>query len=216
MPPTTQLSSLCATVSPLADTQPLRWPLDAETFVFWGGDVREVNQHAGVPPQRYALDLCMAAPDGRTHGGDGKRNEDYLVYGRPVLAAGAGTVRVVVGGVPDNEPGEMNEVMAAGNTVIVEQAPSEYAHYAHLKPGSLRVRVGQRVRAGEKLGLVGNSGNSSEPHLHFHVQDAARMGRGLGVAPVFGGVLVTRGGQSSSPERYRPIRGDRVRPHPVR
>ncbi len=77
-----------------------RWPLDRTTLVFWGGPDRDTNTHANNPRQRRAMDLDVVAPDGQTHKGDGRRNEDYASYGAEVLAAAAGRVVVVVDGFP--------------------------------------------------------------------------------------------------------------------
>jgi murein DD-endopeptidase MepM/ murein hydrolase activator NlpD len=77
--------------------------------------------------------------------------------------------------VPNTPPGTFPENIpieeADGNHVVLDLGDGRYALFAHLKPGSVRVRVGETVRRGQVLGLVGTSGNSSEPHLHFHVMD---------------------------------------------
>src|SRR5262249_44580608 len=81
-------------------------------------------------------------------------------------------------GIPQNIPGATSRAVpitletVAGNHVILDLGQGRYAFYAHLQPGSLRVKVGDQVRRGQVLGLVGNSGNSTEPHLHFHISDA--------------------------------------------
>jgi murein DD-endopeptidase MepM/ murein hydrolase activator NlpD len=80
-------------------------------------------------------------------------------------------------GIPENVPGPTSRAVPitletiGGNYVILDIGGGQYAFYAHLQPGSLRVGVGDRVRRGEVIGLVGNSGNSTEPHLHFHIGD---------------------------------------------
>ncbi len=152
---------------------PMQLPFRGEWYVFWGGDNEKVNYHVAARGQRRAADLIIKGADDRSHKESGRRNEDYFVYGKPILAAAAGTVVTAIEGVPDNEPGSMNPLCAVGNCLIIDQGSNEYAVYAHLKPGSLRVHGGDKVRQGQALGLCGNSGNSSEPHLHFHVQDKA-------------------------------------------
>lgn len=192
---------------------PLGWPIgngkQGDTFVFWGGASKEDNTvHVDNARQRRALDLCaMDGSTGKTHSGDGSKNSDYFIYGAPVIAAAAGTVHVVIDGVPDNAPSQMNRDVVPGNLVVIDHGNGEYAHYAHLVPGSMRVKVGQRVTAGDTLGLVGNSGNSSEPHLHFHVQDNARIDHGAGVDIVFNNVIV----DGKARDNHAPKRGERIR-----
>jgi murein DD-endopeptidase MepM/ murein hydrolase activator NlpD len=80
--------------------------------------------------------------------------------------------------IPENVPGVTSRAVpitletVGGNHVIIDIGGGYYAFYAHLRPGSIRVKVGDRVKRGQVVGLVGNSGNSTEPHLHFHVSDA--------------------------------------------
>lgn len=153
-----------------------RVPFDGTWWVFWGGETELHNYHAATPSQRYAYDLVIWK-DGATFSGDGSRNEDYWAWGQPVLAPASGTVVDVVTGVSDLEPnlplqerGAANN--PAGNHVVIETAENEYLFVAHMQQGSVQVEVGDEVQAGDQLGLTGNSGNSSEPHIHVHVQDS--------------------------------------------
>ncbi len=162
---------------------PLRLPFaagDAWT-VFWGGREIEQNYHAAYLDQRFAYDFLMAR-DGTTHAGEGARNEDYFCFDRPVVAPGAGVVVAAGDGVPDNVPGEMNPRQPLGNHVVIDHGNGEFSFLAHFRRGTVAVEEGQRVEAGAPLGRCGNSGNSSEPHLHYHLQDAPEFqqgGRGL-------------------------------------
>jgi murein DD-endopeptidase MepM/ murein hydrolase activator NlpD len=101
----------------------------------------------------------------------------YAIYGKDALAVADATVASVVDGLPEQTPGKFPENIpieqADGNSVILDLGAGRFALYAHLQPGSLRVRKGDRVRRGQVLGLVGNSGNSVAPHLHFHVMDGS-------------------------------------------
>ncbi|MFN8132599.1 MAG: M23 family metallopeptidase [Solirubrobacteraceae bacterium] len=123
--------------------------------------------------QRFAIDFSARLDaSGRTHTGPSNRNASYFNYGQPLLAVAAGTVITAVDGLPDQIPNENRPVSLAkadGNHVILRLAPGVYAGYAHLEPGSLRVRRGDRVRPGQVLGRLGNSGNTSGPHLHFQL-----------------------------------------------
>ncbi len=156
---------------------PLRLPFDGVVTVFWGGARVELNQRVNHKSQRRAADLLVLGDDGKSVTGDGKKNADSRIYGMPVLATAAGKVVTVIDGIPDPEPGKMNAYMAFGNTVVIEHQPRLFSTYAHLQPWKVRVKVGQTVKAGDVLGLVGNSGNSSEAHLHFQLQDGPLIGR---------------------------------------
>lgn len=140
-------------------------------------------------PERYAIDWVVTDDAGRRAVGPVDRNESYLAYGREVLAAADGTVVAVRDGFPDqtppfDPPGQTTQT-AAGNYIMQDIGGGRFAFYAHLVPGSLRVAVGQEVRRGEVIALLGNSGNTSEPHLHFHVSDGLDPLRSEGVPFVF-------------------------------
>ncbi|MCC6807239.1 MAG: peptidoglycan DD-metalloendopeptidase family protein [Deltaproteobacteria bacterium] len=189
-----------------------RWPLTKPSLVFWGGDTEELNHHVGVSEQQRATDTDVVNADGKMSTGTGKNNEDYFTFGTPVVAAAKGRVIVAIDGTPDNTPGVMNRVVVSGNVVIIEHGPGEFAHYCHLKQGSVRVKLGQDVQAGEVLGLGGNSGNSSQPHLHWHVQDSPLMGQGKGIDPVFSGICLVKDGKQTPVAEYRLRKGDVVVP----
>lgn len=128
--------------------------------------------------QRYAIDWVRLYPEGKTYKGDEKDNKNYRAYGAEIHSSTDGVVSSIKDGIPQNTPGENSRAVPitletiGGNHVIVDIGNGLYAFYAHLQLGSLRVKVGDKVRRGDILGLVGNSGNSSEPHLHFQICDA--------------------------------------------
>lgn len=127
--------------------------------------------------QRFAVDWIQLGSDGRIFKNKGKRNADWPGYGAELLAVADGVVADVRDGIPENKP--LTPVRAVpmtletlgGNYVVLEIGTKRYAFYAHLIPGSVRVKIGDRVKRGQVLGLLGNSGNSDAPHLHFHVCD---------------------------------------------
>jgi hypothetical protein len=125
--------------------------------------------------QRYAIDFVRLDDAVNTYAGDPARNESYFVFGSEVIAVAPGRVVATRDGVPENTPPGAPPNVAlndlAGNFVNQDLGGGRFALYAHLQPGSLRVRPGDPVQVGQVLGLVGNTGNSSEPHLHFHVMD---------------------------------------------
>jgi hypothetical protein len=128
--------------------------------------------------QRYAIDFARLnrAAD-NLFDGDPQRNESYPIYGAEVLAAAPGTIVAIRDDMAENtppiEPPFSTWDDVAGNRVVQHPGGDRDAVYAHLQPGSVRVRVGQRVEREQVLGRVGNTGISSGPHLHFQVTDGA-------------------------------------------
>jgi biotin carboxyl carrier protein len=129
-----------------------------------------VNGRRIETPETFAVDWALLKGD-RVYEGDGSRNDQFYVYGADVYAVANGTVVSVQDGKPDAAP---NKAMTpktlsdfGGNQVMLEIAPKVYAVYAHLQPGSLRVKVGDTVKVGATLAKIGNTGPSLGPHLHF-------------------------------------------------
>jgi murein DD-endopeptidase MepM/ murein hydrolase activator NlpD len=128
--------------------------------------------------QRFAIDFVGVNPQGtNTFVGDPARNESYVLFGAEVLAVTAGRIVSMRNDLAENTPPNsppippQNPDLAAGNYVVEALGSGRFALYAHLQPGSVRVSPGQTVQRGQVLGLVGNTGSSSEPHLHFHVMN---------------------------------------------
>ena len=126
--------------------------------------------------QRYAIDWVQIDQKGSTYKGEAKDNRRYYCYGAEAFAVADATVVEVKDGIPQNTPGgplavEITLETIAGNHVNLDLGGGVFAMYAHFQPGSIRVKVGDKVSRGQVLGLVGNSGNSSEPHLHFQLMD---------------------------------------------
>ena len=129
---------------------------------------------AYVTPETFAVDWIRVV-GGVFYTGDGKQNSDWPAYGAPVYAVANGTVVSTVNDKPEIPPFENNPDLGtpadyAGNNVILKLGPGRFAAYAHLQPGSVRVRRGQRLRTGQQIGRLGNSGNTDGPHLHFGIQ----------------------------------------------
>jgi hypothetical protein len=127
-----------------------------------------------IEPEAFAIDWQRLV-DGRVFTGDGSKNSDFPTFGAPVYAVADGTVVQAVDGSPDIPPHSQNLELRTpddfgGNHVILKIGPGRYACYAHIEHGSVMVHVGQRVRVGEQIGLAGNSGNTTGPHLHFGIQ----------------------------------------------
>ncbi len=126
--------------------------------------------------QRYAVDWEQLDQHGRIYMGPRERLESYVIFGQPALAVADATVVSTIDGQPEQTPGKFPTHLplqfADGNSIILDLGEGRYALYAHLQPGSLKVHVGEKVSLGQVLGLVGDTGNSIVPHLHFQVTDA--------------------------------------------
>jgi Peptidase family M23 len=129
-------------------------------------------------PETFAVDYIRLV-NGRFYRGDGTQNSDWFGYGAPIHAVASGRVVSAVNNRPDvppftnlaDNPTVTKPSQFGGNGVVVKIRPGQFAHYYHLQPDSVLVKVGQRVRTGQKLGLFGNSGNTTGAHLHFGITD---------------------------------------------
>lgn len=150
--------------------QPLVFPLGSGRWAVAAGGVAALNHHLSSPQQTGALDVVAVRPDGARASGVCPPNlEDYAAYGCEVLSPCDGTVVGAVDGDSDQAPQHPGPGSGFGNHVRIDN-DHEIVHLAHLRPGTLRVSVGDRVVAGQPLGEVGSSGHSTEPHLHVHAE----------------------------------------------
>ena len=186
----------------------LSLPFKGKWLVFWGGDTKELNLHHDTPNQRFAFDFLGADEQGKTRKDKAQVNEDYFAFGREILAPADGNVTDVINGVRDNVPGSMNPYSALGNAVFIQHSENEVSVLAHLKLGSITVKVGDKVKKGQIIGLCGNSGNSSEPHLHYHLQNTPVIQDGTGIKCYFEKVMVIDGGDKKAKMNYSPTKGD--------
>jgi murein DD-endopeptidase len=160
--------------------------------------------------QRFAIDWVELYPDGETYKGDPADNKNYRAYGHEILAVADGIVTETKDGIPQNTPGAASLAIPitletiGGNHVIMDIGDGLYAFYAHMQPGSLRVKVGDKVRRGQVLGLLGNTGNSSEPHLHFDICDASSMLGCEGIPYAFASFEVLGKGEGWKPSDSHP------------
>src|SRR5262249_17266706 len=143
----------------------------------------------------------------RTYSGDAKSNRSYRCYGAEAVAVADARVSEIHDGIAENPPESNDRAVPmtletiTGNYIVLDLGQGRFAHYAHLQPGSIRVRQGDRVRRGQVLGLVGNSGNTTEPHLHFQVSDSPSLLKGEGLPYIFD--AFTRGGKQVQDEMPR-------------
>ncbi|PTQ55685.1 MAG: Peptidase, M23/M37 family [Candidatus Carbobacillus altaicus] len=151
------------------------FPLTGTWLVVNGGPDPDTSHSWDLIGQRFAYDFVVTDERGKTHRNDGRRLEDYYAFGAPVLAPADGVVVKARDGYRDYpHPGALDPFAwnLLGNYVIIRHEGNEYSLLAHIRRGSVKVKRGDHVKRGQVVGEVGNSGNSSEPHLHFHVQDA--------------------------------------------
>ena len=199
---------------------PIASPLAEEWLVGHGGHAELVNYHYVTSTQRDALDILQTR-DGRTHQTGRTELTSYYIYGKPVLAPAAGTVTFILDGRPDQAIGSTDNRFQSGNNIVIDIGRGRFLLMGHLSPGSIQVKVGDQVTLGQPIARVGNSGNTSEPHLHIQAQNAgsgvgdiATMDiptiiRTLHTYPlVFSNMVLTRRGTVSRPASADPRRGD--------
>ncbi len=198
--------------TPPADPVALDPPLAGEWAMLAGGRSALLSHHYRHPYQRYALDFARVV-DGRGYGGDPRRAASWYGFGEPLLAPADGTVVSVVDSHPDEPIGAIGQTPPEGNHLILDIGGGRYAVMAHLQQGSARVGEGARVRRGQPIAAVGDSGNSLAPHLHFQVQDRPVFPdqQARTIPMVFRNTVLIRGGTASTPAAADLRRGDRIR-----
>lgn len=144
----------------------VRFPLNERALVGWGGDRLETNYHVIKPNERWAYDILIPPVEVKSN-----KLEDYGIFGAKVMAPASGTVVSINNNEQDLVPGLDNFQSMVGSHIYLRlDETGTFLILAHLKKGSIKVKEGQHVNEGEFLAQVGNSGSSSEPHLHIHHQ----------------------------------------------
>jgi Peptidase family M23 len=162
----------------------LQPPVKGDGWVDGNGCCTEIGPHRFVmnsvngelqPTEAFAIDWIRIDAKGELVHGDVNKPKDWVTYGVDLLAVGPGTIVEVVSNLPDVPPSKapvgLTLEQIAGNRVILDLGSGHYAEYDHIVPNSVVVRVGEHVTTGQKLGLLGNSGNSTGPHLHFQLMN---------------------------------------------
>lgn len=186
-----------------------RFPMTGQWFVAVGPTPH--TAHRWALPEEFAFDIVGLGDGTRSYRGDGTKFDDYYAYGVEILAAADGKVVAVKTDVAEDamtlrQPGEaavaygervgayqtqlvMTDINSiAGNYAAIDHGNGEFSVYAHLKPGSVNVKVGDVVKAGQAIAKLGSSGNSTEPHLHFQVCDRPEPLKCAGVPVNFTGI----------------------------
>jgi murein DD-endopeptidase MepM/ murein hydrolase activator NlpD len=193
-------------IRPGASKTAFRFPLRGDWFIGAGPTLQ--SHHRWVAIEEFAYDIVKLGEGGKSYAGDGSQFSHYHAYGAPVLAAANGVVVETLNDVSEDAASmrqageaqadyfkrllkEQNERIAqgpggvVGNHVIIDHENGEFSVYAHLKTGSVRVEKGQAVKAGDEIAALGSSGNSTEPHLHFQVNDAPKAMNGAAIPARF-------------------------------
>jgi murein DD-endopeptidase MepM/ murein hydrolase activator NlpD len=167
--------------------------------------------------QRFAIDWTNRGADSNTYAGDPNQNRSYHAYGAEVLSVADAVVVAAQDSIPENTPGASRAVpitpeTIGGNYIVLDLGSGTFATYLHLQPRSLRVKKGDHIVRGQILALVGNSGNSTEPHLHFQVTDGTDILRSEGLPYVIDSYDVENAaGNWESRSNELPIQNDKIR-----
>ncbi len=169
-------------------------PFTGTWTVIGSGGSREGAQR-NLLQQQYAFDFSGTDASGLRFKNDGKAREDYIGYGKEILAPADGTIVEVIDGIFENSPGTHNPYAQIGNTIIIQHSNKEYSVLAFLKQGSIRVKVGDRITRGQVLAQCGSSGNATEPLLHYHLQDSPYLQTAKGMKFYFERAMVSKEGK---------------------
>jgi hypothetical protein len=180
-------------------------PFKETLMVSNGGRTSATNNHhrpadQGPQNQLYAYDFRLE------NTGQEKMLKDYQVFGIEVIAPGNGVVAQVVDGSFDCEPGQSDRSVGVGNMVILDHQNGEFSLLCHFKHASIVVKVGDQVKQGQKLGLCGNSGNTSQPHIHFNLQDHLISYKAKALPAQFSKIIV----DGEVKENYEPVRFQQI------
>lgn len=151
-------------------------PLQLPFYGQWTVSQAHNGEHTHKEDWRFAWDFVITDENDKQHKGQGNRTEDYHCYGKKVIAPADGSIQEINDGIEDNAIGDVNLSQNWGNSIVIKHSEYLYSQVSHLKSGSIKVNKGDVVRKGQLLGIVGNSGRSPYPHLHFQLQATPFVG----------------------------------------
>lgn len=180
-------------------------PFKGTWMVSNGGRTLETNNHIRPPEQGpqnqlYAYDFRFEST------GKEKTLEEYKAFGKEVLVPADGIIIQVIDGAIDVLPGERDRAVGVGNAIIIDHQNGEYSLLCHFKHNSIRVKIDDKVKQGEVIGLCGNTGNTTQPHIHFNLQDGPRMHKASALPARFTRIIVNKKEENN----YEPTRGQFV------
>lgn len=170
-----------------------------------GGRTPKTNSH-NRPPDMGPQSMIYAYDFRLNYSGTGKNLEDYEVFGKEIIAPASGLVIQVINGSIDVPIGERDRNVGIGNAIVTDYHNGEFSLLCHLKFNSIKVKVGDKIKQGNIIGLCGNTGNTQQPHLHFHLQDSPFLHKANALPIKFNKILVN----DSEKTNYEPIRGEMV------
>lgn len=170
-------------------------PFEGKWVVVNGGADKKFSHSWSIYTQRYAYDFIMLDDNGKSCKGDATGADDYYCYGKKIIAPADGEVIEVGTGCPDslilgNGQVDCSARDIRGNYILIRHEAKEYSLLAHLQPNSICVKKGDLVTMGQAIARCGNSGNSSEPHLHFQLQDGTSFFCSAGLPITFENISV--------------------------
>ncbi len=189
-----KLEKICIAQTSINPTKPvvISAPLEGKNWLAINGWHRRAMMPINGKlflAQRYALDYIQLDDNHKLFQSMPLENTKYFGYNQSILAVADGTVVEAVDAFSDQVPGKFPTDITLqnvnGNYVLLDIGGGNYAYYAHIKPGSVQVKKGQALKKGQVIGKVGNTGNSSAPHLHFHIIDSTSPLGSNGVPFVF-------------------------------
>lgn len=183
--------SLCTPMQLYSETE-VRFPLKGKWHIINGPGLYGIHREAFScmegrisSPQRFALDIVKVDDSLKNFTHSGNKNDDYYSFGELIYAPLSGRIADVIYDISDNLPGDRNWIHIKGNYVILETRSDRTVLLAHMKKDSISVKQGDIVREGELIGSVGNSGNSSQPHLHLHLSEGSDSDFSNGLPMIF-------------------------------
>lgn len=165
-------------------------PFHGEWYTGNGGVTKNTSHSWEIIPQRFAYDFYIVDEEGSSYNGDSKDLHSYYCYGKDILAPADGIVISIKNSFPDcrimdDGQADPDTPDIGGNRIIIRHSSTEYSTICHLMPQSITVNKGQKVRCGDVIARCGNSGNTTEPHIHFQVQNTAHFYSCLGIPILF-------------------------------
>ncbi|HIU75348.1 MAG TPA: M23 family metallopeptidase [Candidatus Pelethocola excrementipullorum] len=168
-------------------------PFDGEWYTGNGGVTQNTSHSWEILPQRFAYDFIIVDEEGESYRGDKKDLRSYYCYGKDILAPADGVVVSIKNNFPDcrimsDGQTDPDTPDIGGNRIIIKHSSNEYSAICHLMPESVIVQKGQTVKRGDVIAKCGNSGNTTEPHIHFQVQNTAHFYSCFGLPILFSNI----------------------------
>ena len=208
------INSVRSTISPKVSRQRLALPFDTIWYTHWGGNTLKDNYHIRTKQQLGAFDFAIRDSLSNTFRIDRNKNSNFYAWGKNILSPCDGIVVEAVDGIVDNQPGVKNNLNPHGNYIILKcnSTPDEFLAFYHFKINSINFKEGLSVKTGQVIGQCGNSGRSTEPHLHFHIQDNVDDTIAIGLITKFKNTGLLRNGKKTFVQDFSPIKGDFIFP----